>query len=494
MYQSVATKLFGHNSHRTSIFNLRTGASNSASAIARGHKIKSKDLPDLGAPRDIRTAKAAFNLKPQITIYACCPACSFCHPPEYHPGSPIASYPTRCRREQWGTTCGARLVKHRVENKLSVKKPIRPFGYHHLNDHVAAMLSQPGVESAVEDSWKFRKLTKETRDIVDTERLRNFPWSKESCPGDADSSHGPELRLVWALSVDWFNPFHNKIAGKSASVGHISFTCLNLPGHLRNEDDNIFLVGIIPGPREPKGADINELIKPVVEDLQRSFNAGAFISQTYKYPGGRCVRSGLHFLASDLLASRKVAGCSSHSSNCFCSLCQLKRHDINNIDPKTWPPPIDRKTYLAMADAWRYAQNRTAQKKLWKQNGIRWSPLLELSYWDPTRCVALDAMHNLFLGLMQHHSRVILGLRISSMEKDEKSVCDKQLQKANDLLSCTPTAKSLKRFTMPVLGELCRRRNLTLSPPESGHRKKKDFIAALLTVCYPSKMAPSPKN
>ena len=38
-----------------------------------------------------------------------------------------------------------------------------------------------------------------------------------------------ELRLAWSLSVDWFNPYHNKAVGKSASIGVIVMSCLNLP-------------------------------------------------------------------------------------------------------------------------------------------------------------------------------------------------------------------------------------------------------------------------
>jgi Transposase family tnp2 len=485
MYQSVATNLFGGDSQRTSNLNLRTGASMLAAGIERGRGTGGLTASDShiikGLPRDIRTAKSAFNLMPHLTIFASCPKCSYRHSPKYHPPSSIASYPSRCLREKWGKTCGARLVKHRIENNLSVKKPIRPFGYHHFADHIAAMLSQPEVESALQESWKRSSTTGELKDMMDTEVVRKFPWSKEPCPGDTDNGCGPELRLLWALSVDWFNPFHNKIAGKSVSIAHISMNCINLPEHLRYEEDNIYLAGIIPGPKEPSGADVNEFMEPLVEELLTADDPGMFISQTYKYSAGRCVRSRFHPLVADLPASRKVSGRAGHSATCFCPLCQLKLHDINNTDPETWPSPVDRETLHAMAIAWRDAPTKAEQKRLWKQNGVRWSPLLRLPYWDQTLSVIIDGMHNIFLGLMQRHSRVILGLQINSLEKDEAPVCPKKLKKANALLSSNPSANKLKTFSLPVLKELCRVRNLTLPPLETKcRRKKKDFISVLM--------------
>ena len=43
-------------------------------------------------------------------------------------------------------------------------------------------------------------------------------------------------------------------------------------------------------------------------------------------------------------------------------------------------------------------------------HGIRWSVLWELPYWDPTRQLVVDSMHCLLEGLVQHHSREVLGL------------------------------------------------------------------------------------
>ena len=46
-------------------------------------------------------------------------------------------------------------------------------------------------------------------------------------------------------------------------------------------------------------------------------------------------------------------------------------------------------------------------------SGIRWSELLRLPYFDASHFVVVDAMHNLFLGLVQQHFD-ILGIQLNS--------------------------------------------------------------------------------
>lgn len=53
---------------------------------------------------------------------------------------------------------------------------------------------------------------------------------------------------------------------------------------------------------------------------------------------------------------------------------------------------------------------------------IRWSELLRLPYWDPTRFTVLDSMHNLFLGDLAHHIRRILGIDPDAQPPGEEYV------------------------------------------------------------------------
>ncbi|KAF8584659.1 hypothetical protein K439DRAFT_1280093, partial [Ramaria rubella] len=59
-----------------------------------------------------------------------------------------------------------------------------------------------------------------------------------------------EGHYIFALSVDWYNSYTNKQTGISASVGTILMVCLNLPPFLWHKWENMYLVGLIPGPHE----------------------------------------------------------------------------------------------------------------------------------------------------------------------------------------------------------------------------------------------------
>ena len=53
-----------------------------------------------------------------------------------------------------------------------------------------------------------------------------------------------------------------------------------------------------------------------------------------------------------------------------------------------------------------------------KQSGICWSELLHLPYFDIVQCVVVDAMHNLFLGLIKEHFTGILGIGLPRIQED----------------------------------------------------------------------------
>jgi len=66
------------------------------------------------------------------------------------------------------------------------------------------------------------------------------------------------------INVDWFQPFTNV----KYSVGVINLVILNLTCEERYKLENIIVVGIIPGPKEPKN-NVNSFLVPLMEDLRK---------------------------------------------------------------------------------------------------------------------------------------------------------------------------------------------------------------------------------
>ena len=212
--------------------------------------------------------------------------------------------------------------------------------------------------------------------------------------------------------MDGFNPFHTKEAGKKVSIGAIYMVCLNLPPFLRYRLENIFLVGVIPGPSSPSTHQINEILKPLVHDLLVFWDPGVFFSRTFSYPKGRLIRCAVVPLVCDLPAARQMSGFASHSSSHFCSFCNLRLDDMDNLDMSTWEcGSRSYREHVTLAQQWRDGTS-TQRSEIFESHGIRWTELLLLPYWDPTRFVVLDSMHALLLGCLRHHSRVLWGMNV----------------------------------------------------------------------------------
>ncbi|KIJ31924.1 hypothetical protein M422DRAFT_185246 [Sphaerobolus stellatus SS14] len=125
-------------------------------------------------------------------------------------------------------------------------------------------------------------------------------------------------------------------------------------------------------------------------------------------------------LIADYPAIRKALGVkiSPRADLHFCIFCDIPRtqmHEWLDTDPKDYPRRNDSE-HRRMAFEWRDAPNPTAQENVFKRNGIRYTELLRLPYWDPTRFIVVDPMHNLFLGLIQSHFRGFLGIKAGDGE------------------------------------------------------------------------------
>ena len=120
---------------------------------------------------------------------------------------------------------------------------------------------------------------------------------------------------AFMLNVDWFQPFKHSIY----SVGALYMVLVNLFRAERFKPENVFLVGIIPGPREPK-LNINSYLQPLVEELKLLWNDGITV-RAHGMPTEEVYHAVLLYVGCDVPAARNVCGFTGHGSCKGCSKC-----------------------------------------------------------------------------------------------------------------------------------------------------------------------------
>lgn len=468
----VAQSLFGHATRIWCNANLRSYKLFWEEMSTEGGK--TPDLRDTklrnSFPTDLRTARKSLKIEPDTVTYATCTKCSSIYPPK---GGRIPEWQSECttRRFPDSPLCGQRLVKSAVMEGNSVRVPIRPFVVQDFDAFVGRLLCRPGYEKLMDEATVLFRGAEELCYITDGAAVQGLrgPDDKPFLDGYKRS----ELRLIWSFSADWFNPFHNKQAGKKASCGSIAMMLLNLPPSLQHKAENIYLHAVLD--REPSLDETNRFLEPLVSMMEHNYQHGTHFTKTFDSPiHGRDSRSMIAVKVFDLPGAKKIIGHAGVTSNHnFCSFCTLSKSDIGNFDWQHWEL---RKVedLKAAAELWRDAPSAAARKALYAQHGVRWSAMWGLSYFDPTRSVIVDGMHNLFEGLVQFHCRTVLGIdRPEEQRRRQNKPADpRKLAAARALLAKNPSPprRSLESMSIAILKVLCAERSLAL--PDLGQRKR----------------------
>jgi len=173
----------------------------------------------------------------------------------------------------------------------------------------------------------------------------------------------------------------------------------------------MFLAGVILGPKEPPLTTLNHYLTPLVNEFIDFWNPGVWFSRTFNRPEGRLVLAALVLVVCYLLAARKAAGFASCKHEHFCSVCHCTRsqHGYNNTNYHAWKRRTNAE-HREAAQKYHDAISDKEQSSQFERTGLRWSELLRLPYFDIARCVIVDSMHNLFLGLIKEHFTGILGI------------------------------------------------------------------------------------
>ena len=258
------------------------------------------------------------------------------------------------------------------------------------------------------EKWRSRRNNQQASeylgDVYDGEIWRKFNSADREFKNFLSTPHS----YLLSMNVDWFRPF---VRGTAYSTGAIYLTIQNLPRHERYRKENLILVGLIPGPSEPKS--MNAYLTPLVEELCELWQLGVIIHvKLNALQLAVRVKAALSCCACDVLASRKICGFLNHNATFGCNKCfkKFSHYPSGNGGQLTDYSGFDRENWLLRTNA----HHRSEAADLLKERtpaslqraesnaGLRHSILLSLPYFDPVRFTVIDPMHNLYLGSGKH--------------------------------------------------------------------------------------------
>lgn len=198
---------------------------------------------------------------------------------------------------------------------------------------------------------------------------------------------------------------------------------MNLPPEVCTADDNVFFVGMTPGPRAPSVIEISHVLAPLVDTLNEFWTGK--ILPTHRHRQGTQIRVRLLPVIADIEAIRKVSGFLGPSAHLFCSFCDCRLHNIESLETYSWRKR-DGDEVKAHARQWKATVQKTKKADLATKNGVRWTPLHDLVYWDPVKHLVLGFMHNTLEGILETQLRDLWGIGRSIQEKTRIEVIDEE--------------------------------------------------------------------
>lgn len=308
--------------------------------------------------QSLYSLKKFLGLKDKLEQLAVCPKCNSIYPIEKCIDRPGVSKPCGYKEFPNSRKCDFILLKTvELASRKRIMYPNSVYCYNSLRSCLELLFSQSDFPGLCEQ-WKSRQaVTDCLSDIYDGGIWKDFQVVSGQ-PFLAERNN-----LAFSLNVDWFQPY--KLT--QSSVGVVYLTVLNLPRSIRNAQRYTLLIGIIPGPHEPR-RDINSFLRPLVDELKL-----LWVGQYIKIPSIsesqlQLVRGAILCVACDLPASKKVAGFLGHTAKLGCSKC-LKRFpggfgntDYSGFDRNLWPPRTN-SGHRAAVEETKKCMNKTSREK-----------------------------------------------------------------------------------------------------------------------------------
>lgn len=359
-------------------------------------------------PRTVHAARVLSGRQSQcFKKFVCCPSCHSLYKLDkcsvVLPDKSII--PKLCEhvefpnhpQHQHQKACGAPLMKRILMSDGSIKlSPYLVYCYKSLIESLQEMLLRSGFLEKCE-MWRGRNSTShEYRDVYDGQVWRDF-----MCV-DGKQFLSLPYNFGLQLNVDWFQPYKHT----QHAEGVMYLSILNLPRKERFLQENVLILGVIPGPKEPK-KHINSFLRPLVTDLQDLWE-GVFLQSVQ---GARVlVRAALLCVGCDIPAARKCCGFVGFAAYRGCSKCLCpfptphfgEKADYSDFDRSHWVPRTG-DSHRNASFKYKSCNTRQKRKEIERDEGVRFSVLSELAYFDvPLRMCIIDPMHNLLLGTSKH--------------------------------------------------------------------------------------------
>ena len=346
--------------------------------------------------------------KQQFNKYACCPSCFSLYSWDSTKANEITNFTCNYIKfpnhpqTQHRKACGTQLVKAIKTTGQSIYYPYLFYCYKPVLESLQDLLMRKDFISNCE-AWRTRSVKYGVyQDVYDGQVWHDF----------LSPSGKPFLALpfnfAFSINTDWFQPFTHT----QHSEGAIYITVLNLQRKLRYLWENVILLGVIPGPKEPKHT--NSILQPFVNEMLRLWKGVTM--QTYDGINV-LVRAAVICCACDIPAARKVCGFVGHAGIKGCSRWLLsfttdsfgEKADYTNVNREEWPIRT-KSAHLDASNLHKHAKTKTEQKQIERENG---------PYFDAPRMCIVDPMHNLWLGT----SKNLMELWKSSQLLIDKDFC-----------------------------------------------------------------------
>jgi hypothetical protein len=296
------------------------------------------------------------------------------------------------RQEERRQPCATPLAKEVRLLSGVTNKPVLIFPLGSLKQQLHRLLNRSGMENKLRHWTRRNCPDKVLADIFDGRFIKDFrlvPGRKRFFRKKHAASRLPIL-----INLDWFQPYERSVY----SVGVIYGVVCSLPREERFRPQNTLVLGLLPGPREVGMHKINHYLAPIVDQFLELMDG--VIMPTLECPNGKKVKAVLVGVASDIPATRKLCGFVSALAACHrCEKRASNRNFSGFDDYEQWFRERDSAKHRQDADSWRTCTSDAGRKAHTLRTGVRWSELLRLPYFNPVRCVLIDPMHNLFLGV-----------------------------------------------------------------------------------------------